>query len=125
MVDLRALLTNNPGMTLTELNYISDRGEIAGDGVLPNGDNRAILLVPCDEDHSDVEGCDFETFEPTTMEALNSTLATSAAAGAVSQSKAPARRTAGRNVLANALLEGESQSSLGKLATEIDLAVSV
>lgn len=38
---------------------INDRGEIVGQGVLSNGDSRVILLIPCDEDHPDVEGCDY------------------------------------------------------------------
>ena len=38
---------------------INDRGEIAGQGVLSNGDSRVILLIPCDENHPDVEGCDY------------------------------------------------------------------
>ena len=63
MVDLRSLLIQDPGIMLTELNFIHDRGDIAGNGILPNGDNHEILLVPCDEDHRDNEGCDFETVE--------------------------------------------------------------
>ena len=63
MVDLRSLLIQDTGIMLTELNFIHDRGDIAGNGILPNGDNHEILLVPCDEDHRDNEGCDFETVE--------------------------------------------------------------
>jgi probable HAF family extracellular repeat protein len=42
---------------------INDRGEIAGQGVLSNGDSRVILLIPCDENHPDVEGCDYSLVE--------------------------------------------------------------
>jgi probable HAF family extracellular repeat protein len=38
---------------------INDRGEIASQGVLSNGDSRVVLLIPCDENHPDVEGCDY------------------------------------------------------------------
>jgi hypothetical protein len=40
--------------------YINDRSEITGYGVLPNGDVHTFLLIQCDEDHADVEGCDYE-----------------------------------------------------------------
>ena len=38
---------------------INDRGEIPANGILPNGDVRTILLVPCDDDHPNVDGCDY------------------------------------------------------------------
>jgi probable HAF family extracellular repeat protein len=37
---------------------INDRGEIAAQGVLPNGDDHAVLLIPCDGNHADIEGCE-------------------------------------------------------------------
>lgn len=60
MTDLNALLP--PGSSLTPWGdgaFINDRGEIAGVRVLPDGDLHAFLLVPCDDDHPDVEGCDY------------------------------------------------------------------
>jgi hypothetical protein len=38
---------------------IDDQGEIAALGALPNGDTHAAWLVPCDENHPTVEGCDY------------------------------------------------------------------
>jgi probable HAF family extracellular repeat protein len=57
-VDLNSLV-NNADMTLTTPIYLNDRGEIAGNGVLSNGDTHAFLLIPCDEHHPGVESCDY------------------------------------------------------------------
>jgi len=59
IVDLENLILPGSGLTVIGANLINDRGEIAGTGVLPNGDTHAILLIPCDENHADVEGCDY------------------------------------------------------------------
>jgi probable HAF family extracellular repeat protein len=44
--------------------FINDRGEIAVTGVLGNGDLRVFMLTPCDEHHSDIEGCEYSPFDP-------------------------------------------------------------
>jgi probable HAF family extracellular repeat protein len=59
MVDLNTLLPPGSGIDLATGVSINDRGEINGEGVLPNGDIHAFLLIPCDEDHADIEGCDY------------------------------------------------------------------
>jgi probable HAF family extracellular repeat protein len=46
MVDINTLVLPGSDLTLTSAAFINDRGEIAGTGVLPNGDGRAVLLVP-------------------------------------------------------------------------------
>ena len=46
MIDLNTLVVPGSGMTVRDADQINDRGEIAGRGVLPNGDVHAILLVP-------------------------------------------------------------------------------
>lgn len=56
-IDLNTLVSTD--MTLVMPLYINDRGEIAGNGVLPNGDTHAFVLIPCDEGHPGVEGCDY------------------------------------------------------------------
>jgi hypothetical protein len=53
---------------------INDRGEIAGFGVLPNGDKHAFLLVPCDEKHPGIEGCDFSMAEESAAASVEPTI---------------------------------------------------
>ena len=55
MVDLNSLVAPNSNFHLAGAAEINDRGEIAGVGVLPNGDQHAVLLVPCASD--DQSGC--------------------------------------------------------------------
>jgi probable HAF family extracellular repeat protein len=50
MVDLTSLVLPGSDLTLTDAAFINDRGEIAGTGVLPNGDHRAVVLVPASKD---------------------------------------------------------------------------
>jgi probable HAF family extracellular repeat protein len=53
IVDLQALVRPSSDITLIDARDINDRGEIAAFGVLPNGDQHAVLLVPdgdCDDD---------------------------------------------------------------------------
>jgi probable HAF family extracellular repeat protein len=54
MIDLNTFVPPGSDLTLTEATFISDRGEIAVNGTLPNGDTHAVLLVPCGEG---TEGC--------------------------------------------------------------------
>jgi probable HAF family extracellular repeat protein len=52
MIDLNSLVPAGSALHLTEADIINDHGDIAGVGVLPNGDQHTYLLVPCGE------GCD-------------------------------------------------------------------
>jgi uncharacterized membrane protein len=70
IVDLQTLILPGSGITLSGCGgceagayNINDRGEIAGQGVLANGDSRVVLLVPCDENHDGIEGCDYSLKE--------------------------------------------------------------
>jgi probable HAF family extracellular repeat protein len=66
IVDLNTLVLPGSGLTVNNAVFINDGGEIAGSGLLPNGDIHAVLLIPCDDDHADAEGCNFEPAEAVT-----------------------------------------------------------
>jgi probable HAF family extracellular repeat protein len=66
MVDLNTLISPSPGLQLTHALFVNDRGEIAAEGNLSNGDIHAFVLIPCDEDHPGVEGCDYAPVEAVT-----------------------------------------------------------
>ena len=63
LVDLNTLVSPHSGIQLTEVQQINDRGEIAAEGQDANGNNHAVLLVPCDEHHPDVDGCDYSLMD--------------------------------------------------------------
>lgn len=65
MVDLLNLVDTPAGMQFKVPASINDRGEIAIQGILANGDYHAILLIPCDDDHVGIEGCDYSKVEAT------------------------------------------------------------
>jgi probable HAF family extracellular repeat protein len=62
-VDLNTLIPPNSSLTLITAWNINDRGEIGGDGATSNGDNHAFLLIPCDDAHPGIEGCDYSMVE--------------------------------------------------------------
>ena len=59
MADLNTLVPPNSGLQLVEGHQINDRGEIAVGALDANGNNHSVLLIPCDENHPGVEGCDY------------------------------------------------------------------
>ncbi len=59
IVNLNELVLPGSDVTVATGLVINDRGEIAGRGILPNGDYHAILLIPCDENHPGIAGCDY------------------------------------------------------------------
>jgi len=75
-VNLNTLITPASLVNVTFPVSLNDRGEIAADGILPNGDVHAVVLIPCDDDHADVSGCDYQLVEePTTQNTITSTSA--------------------------------------------------
>jgi probable HAF family extracellular repeat protein len=63
MTDLNALIPPKSPLHLEFTETINDQGEIAGTGQDANGDTHAFLAIPCDEDHPNVEGCDYSLVE--------------------------------------------------------------
>jgi probable HAF family extracellular repeat protein len=59
MVDLNTLVPPGSSLQLASAFNINDRGEISGEGFTFNGDLHTFLLIPCDEDHPGIEGCDY------------------------------------------------------------------
>jgi probable HAF family extracellular repeat protein len=62
-IDLNTLIVPGSGIHFAHAVSINDRGEISGEGLLPNGDHRAALLIPCDESHGGVVDCDYGMVE--------------------------------------------------------------
>jgi probable HAF family extracellular repeat protein len=62
-VNLNTLITPASLVNVTFPVSLNDRGEIAADGVLPNGDVHSVILIPCDENHPHLGGCDYEPVE--------------------------------------------------------------
>jgi probable HAF family extracellular repeat protein len=73
MVDLNTLVPPNSGIQLTEAVQINDRGEIAVSAVDAVGNIHAVLLIPCDENHPGVGGCDYSIVDAETAAAQNPT----------------------------------------------------
>jgi probable HAF family extracellular repeat protein len=71
-VDLNTLVSASTGLQLVVAYWINERSEIVGVGHDPscpfedNCDGHAYLLIPCDENHPNVEGCDYNPVEAVT-----------------------------------------------------------
>jgi len=67
MVDLNTLIPPNSPLYLYWAPYIDDQGVIGAFGSLADGDSHALLLIPCDEKHGGVEGCDYSLVDSATV----------------------------------------------------------
>jgi probable HAF family extracellular repeat protein len=68
MVDLNTLISSKSGFSVVLVRNINDLGEITGRGAPRGCDNSDVcghdyLLIPCDENHPNVEGCDYSLVE--------------------------------------------------------------
>jgi probable HAF family extracellular repeat protein len=59
IADLNTLIPPNSPLYIIYAYTINHRGEIAVNGIDANGIEQAAVLVPCDENHAGVEGCDY------------------------------------------------------------------
>jgi probable HAF family extracellular repeat protein len=73
MISLQDFVPLASGFRLGEPSSINDRGEIAGYGFLSNGDSHAFLLIPCDENHPEIQGCDYSLVAATSSAQLENT----------------------------------------------------
>ncbi|MGB8440046.1 MAG: hypothetical protein WCE26_11695 [Candidatus Acidiferrales bacterium] len=88
MVDLSTLVINpNPALTFLGVITINDRGEIAGLAGDTADLSRAVVLIPCDENHPGIEGCDYSLVDPATAVEIHPMLTKEAPAAAASQIK--------------------------------------
>ena len=74
MIDLNTVIQPGTGYQLTNAFNINDSGEILAKaaplGFTPNDDEdlgHLALLIPCDGDHPDVEGCDYSMMDASTI----------------------------------------------------------
>jgi probable HAF family extracellular repeat protein len=89
MVDLNTLIPPGLGVQLNLAETINDRGEIAANGDPPGCGvveqcGHAYLLIPCDENHPDVEGCDYSMVEASAARSRPSSTGASAGSRALS-----------------------------------------
>jgi probable HAF family extracellular repeat protein len=77
IVDLNTLLPSGSSLQLADASTINDRGEITGTGTppgIPAGLNftsqgHGYLLIPCDDNHPNIEGCDYGPVETSAVAA--------------------------------------------------------
>jgi len=88
MVDLSTLIIN-PSSTLPFLGVITinDLGEIAGMGGDTSDLSHAIVLIPCDSNHPNIEGCDYSLVDWPAAAEVRPAEITKAPAAAASQPK--------------------------------------
>ena len=66
IIDLNTLVPPGTDMHVQTAAAINDRGEIVATGVLTNGDEHTVVLIPCDGDHPGVDGCDYSLVDAAT-----------------------------------------------------------
>jgi probable HAF family extracellular repeat protein len=83
LIDLQSLVAPGSGVTLINAIFINDRGEIAAFGKLSNGDEHALVLIPCDEQHHGIEDCDYSLVHATAAAQVHAPQVAQARSGAM------------------------------------------
>jgi hypothetical protein len=73
LVDLNTLVPPGSGLQIYEVGQVNDRGEISVQGKDANGNNHVVVLIPCDDQHPGVEGCDYSLVEASKTAGVDST----------------------------------------------------
>jgi probable HAF family extracellular repeat protein len=87
LADLNTLIPPDSPFQIFAASSISDQGDIAAFGSLANGDQHALLLIPCDDDHQNIEGCDYSLVETVTTSRAHSTESVTPAQQKLTQSQ--------------------------------------
>jgi probable HAF family extracellular repeat protein len=87
MVDLNTLVSSASGLSVAAAFLINNLGEIVGSSADVTGNLYAMLLIPCDENHPGIEGCDYSLVDSATAAEVHRAEITKAPAAAVSQPK--------------------------------------
>ncbi len=67
IVDLNTLVLPSNGTDVITAQFINDRGEIACTGTTAAvPDEHPCMLIPCDENHPGIEGCDYSPVDAST-----------------------------------------------------------
>jgi probable HAF family extracellular repeat protein len=88
--DLNALVKQGSGLELTDPKIINDADDIVLEGLLSNGDAHSVVLIPCDEKHPGIEGCEFDPVEASTEAQVRPAQITRAPAAASATKLSPA-----------------------------------
>jgi probable HAF family extracellular repeat protein len=65
IVDLNTVIPPNSPLYIIYAYTINNRGEIAVNGIDANGIEQAAVLIPCDENHTGIEGCEYSLVDAT------------------------------------------------------------
>lgn len=76
IVDLNTLVPPNSSVHVAGAAAINDRGEIVAGGLPGDGSEHVVVLIPCDEGHPGVEGCDYSLVDENAATNIGSVLGT-------------------------------------------------